>query len=174
MTVAYVDPSMDAAVTDTSKNLIFRNDTDHSIFIYTEVTKEVATVTVYGPKPAYRYELYSNTVSQDTVAVHTSYIDDTEGKHVFFVTDPPVLYKKGLAALTSDGYLIGYDWETNQEAVSTWLSHDKYESGTDIYWRGVHTIEEFQGVQGTASDVNDLAAAGNDLTAMFSANEVFP
>lgn len=155
MTVAYVDPSLDAAVSDTNgKNLIFRNDTDHSIFIYTEVTKEDACVTVYGNRPAYRYELYSNIISQDTVAVRTSYIDDVEGTHVYFVSDPPVLYKAGLAALSSDGYLIGYDWETNQEVTSTWLSHDEYESGTDIYWRGVHTLDE---------GLADFAADGGDL-----------
>lgn len=155
MTVAYVEPSLDAAVSDTSgKNLVFRNDTDHSIFIYTEVTKEYACVTVYGNKPAYRYELYSNIVSQDTVAVRTSYIDDVEGTHVYYVSDPPVLYKAGLAALSSDGYLIGYDWETNQEVTSTWLSHDEYESGTDIYWRGVHTMDE--GVADFSTDGDDL------------------
>lgn len=142
MTVSYVDPSLDAAVTDTNKNLIFRNDTDYAIRIFTEVTKEYASVTIYGKKPEYRYELYSNIVSQDTTAVRVAYIDDTEGKYCFYKDDPPVLYKKGLAALTSDGYLIGYDWETNVEVTSTWLSHDQYESGTDIYWRGVHSPNE--------------------------------
>lgn len=142
MTVSYVDPSLDAAVTDTSKNLVFRNDTQHPIYIYTEVTKEYACVTVYGNRPEYRYELYSNIVSQDTAAVKASYIDDTEGKYVYYTSDPPVLYKKGLAALTSDGYLIGYDWETNEEVTSLWLSHDIYDSGTDIYWRGVHSRNE--------------------------------
>lgn len=138
MTVAYVDPSLDAAVTDTSKNLVFRNDTDYAIYIYTEVTKEYACVTVYGNRPAYRYELYSTIVSQDSTAVNTAYIDDVEGKYVYYTTDRPVLYKKGLAALSSNGYLIGYDWETDQEVTSLWLSHDEYDSGTDIYWRGVH------------------------------------
>lgn len=143
MTVAYVDPSLDAAVADISgKNLIFRNDTDYAIRIYTEVTKETATVTIYGRKPEYRYELYSNIVSQDSTAVRVSYIDDTEGKHCYYTSDPPVLYKKGNAALISDGYLIAYDWDTNQEVFSTWLSHDQYDSGTDIYWRGVHSYDE--------------------------------
>lgn len=142
MTVSYVEPSLDAAVTDTNKNFVFRNDTDSAIYIYTEVTKEYACVTVYGQRPAYRYELYSNIVSQDSSAVRVSYIEDTEGTHVWYTTDTPVLYKKGLSALTSDGYLIGYDWETNEEVTSTWLSHDPYQSGTDIYWVGVHDPAE--------------------------------
>lgn len=143
MTVSYVEPSLDAAVTNTSsKNLVFRNDTENSIFIYTEVTKENATVTIRGKRPPYRYELYSNVVSQDTSAVRVSYIDDTEGRYCYFKTDPPVLYKKGRAACSSDSYLIAYDWETGEEVSSTWLSHDQYDSGTDIYWRGVHSPDE--------------------------------
>lgn len=143
LTVSYVEPSLDAAVTNTSsKNLVFRNDTENSIFIYTEVTKENAKVTIRGKRPAYRYELYSNVVSEDTAAVRVSYIDDTEGRYCYFKTDPPVLYKKGRAACKSDGYLIAYDWETGQEVSSTWLSHDEYASGTDIYWRGVHSADE--------------------------------
>jgi len=146
LTVSYVEPSLDAAVTNTSsKNLVFRNDTDSSIYIYTEVTKENATVTIRGKRPPYRYELYSNVVSQDTTAVRVSYIDDTEGRYCYFKTDPPVLYKKGRAACKSDGYLIAYDWETGQEISSTWLSHDEYGSGTDIYWKGVHSADEIAG-----------------------------
>lgn len=143
LTVSYVEPSLDAAVTNTSsKNLVFRNDTENSIFIYTEVTKENATVTIRGKRPPYRYELYSTVVSQDTAAVRVSYVDDTEGRYCYFKTDPPVLYKKGRAACKSNGYLIAYDWETGEEVSSTWLSHDEYDSGTDIYWRGVHSADE--------------------------------
>lgn len=151
MTVAYVDPSLDAAVTESSKNLVFRNDTEYAIYIYTEVTKEYACVKVYGQRPAYRYELYSTILSQDSTAVHTGYVKDTEGKYVYYTTDEPVLYKKGLSALTSDGYLIGYDWDTNEEVTSTWLSHDVYDSGTDIYWVGVHSPEQV--VDSTVTDI---------------------
>ena len=153
MTVSYVEPSLDAAVTDSNKNLVFRNDTDYAIYIYTEVTKEYACVTVYGQRPQYRYELYSNIISQDNAAVRVGYVEDTEGKHVWYTTDKPVLYKKGLAALSSDGYLIGYDWDTNVEVTSTWLSHDVYASGTDIYWVGVHSPD-----QNTDSASNDTIA----------------
>lgn len=155
MTVSYVDPSLDAAVTNTSsKNLVFRNDTENSIFIYTEVTKENATVTIRGKRPAYRYELYSNVVSEDTSAVRVSYIEDTEGRYCYYDTDPPVLYKKGRAACSSDGYLIAYDWDTGEEVSRTWISHDEYDSGTDIYWKGVHSIGESQSTSDLS--INDL------------------
>ena len=91
--------------------------------------------------------------------MRTSYIDDVEGKYVYYVSDPPVLYKAGLAALTSDGYLIGYDWETNQEVTSTWLSHDQYESGTDIYWRGVH----MPGEDAENNGIFNVTTSGNEV-----------
>ena len=65
MTVTYVQPSLDAAVVDGGKDLVFRNDTDSAIYIYTSVTKEWATLTIYGNKPEYRYELMSKIVRQD-------------------------------------------------------------------------------------------------------------
>lgn len=164
MTVAYVDPSLDAAVTETSKNLVFKNETANPIFIYTEVTKEEACVRIYGARPAYRYELLSVIESQDTTAVRTAFVDDTEGKHVYYTTDAPKLYRKGRAACTSNGYLIAYDWETGEEVSRKWLSHDQYESGTDIYWRGVHTAGEESGL--TSAAATDAANASGDLAAL--------
>lgn len=162
MTVSYVEPSLDAAVTNTgSKNLVFRNDTENSIFIYTEVTKENASVIIRGKRPPYRYELYSNVVSQDTTAVRVSYIADTEGRYCYFKTDPPVLYKKGRATCSSDSYLIAYDWETGEEVSSTWLSHDQYDSGIDIYWRGIHSPDEVAAPSAvTANDLSGMDLAG--------------
>lgn len=149
MTVAYVDPSLDAAVTDTKKNLVFRNDTDNSIFIFTEVTQEYATVRIYGERPAYRYELESRIVSQDSNAIRVSYIDDKEGKYCYYENETK-LYKKGHSACTSEGWIVAYDWETGAEVSRKQLSLDIYESGTDIYWRGIHPLNEI-GVAGAAS-----------------------
>lgn len=144
MTVSYVDPSIDAAVTETgSKNLIFRNDTETPIRIYTEVTKEHALVRVYGMRPEYRYELESKIISQDSTAVKVSYIDDEEGKHCYYETETE-LYKKGIPACTSEGWIVAYDWDTGEEVSRTRMSYDVYESGTDIYWRGVHSVNEIQ------------------------------
>lgn len=142
MTVTYVQPSLDAAVLDGGKDLIFRNDTDSAIYIYTSVTKEWATVTIYGNKPEYRYELMSKIVRQDDECQYVDYIDDTEGKYVYYSTDTPVLYSTGHPALDSEGWLVAFDWETGDEMWREQLSFDKYESGTNIYWRGVHDIEE--------------------------------
>lgn len=162
MTVSYVDPSLDAAVVDGGKDLVFRNDTDSAIYIYTSVTKEWATVTIYGNKPEYRYELMSKIVRQDAECRYTDYIDDTEGKYVYYTTDTPVLYSTGHPALDSEGWLIAFDWETGDEVYREQLSFDKYESGTNIYWRGVHDIEAAAAV--TADATVDAAGAAMDVT----------
>ena len=143
MTVAYVDPSLDAAVTDTKKNLVFRNDTDNSIFIFTEVTTEYAAVRIYGERPAYRYELESKIVSQDNNAVRVSYIPDRDAKYCYYETETQ-LYKKGHSACTSEGWIVAYDWDTGEEVSRKQLSLDIYESGTDIYWRGIHSVNEVE------------------------------
>ena len=149
MTVAYVDPSLDAAVTDTMKNLVFRNDTANSIFIFTEVTQEYATVRIYGERPAYRYELESKIVSQDNNAVRVSYIPDKDGKYCYYENETK-LYKEGHSACTSEGWIVAYDWDTGAEVSRKQLSLDIYESGTDIYWRGIHSLNEI-GVADAAS-----------------------
>ena len=138
MTVSYVEPSLDAAVIDTGyKNFVFRNNTEHTIYIYTSVNKEYATVTIYGNRPAYRYQLYSEIVSQDSACQYTSYIPDTEGKHCYYTTET-ALHTQGHPACSSKGWLIAYDWDTGEEVSRKQLSYDVYESGTDIYWRGIH------------------------------------
>ncbi len=149
MTVAYVDPSIDAAVTDTNKDLRFRNDTAYPITLYTEVTKEYARVRVYGVRPAYRYELESSIVSKDSTAVRVSYIADSEGAHCYY-TDETALYKEGIPACVSDGWLVAYDWDTGEVVERKQLSHDEYESGYDIYWRGIHPRGDGSATDGTS------------------------
>ncbi len=138
MTVSYVEPSLDAAVTDTGlKNLVFQNNTAHTIYIYTSVTKEYATVTIYGNRPAYRYQLYSNIISQDSKCQYTAYKPDVDGKYCYYTSETKV-YTEGHPACTSEGWIIAYDWDTGEEAFRTKLSYDMYGSGTIIYWRGIH------------------------------------
>ena len=138
MTVSYVEPSLDAAVTDTSyKNFVFKNNSEHTIYIYTSVTKEYATVTIYGNRPAYRYQLYSNVLSQDTSCKYTSYKPDVDAKYCYYTTETK-LATQGHPACTSEGWLIAYDWDSGVEVSRKQLSYDSYGSGTDIYWRGIH------------------------------------
>ena len=138
MTVSYVEPSLDAAVTDTSyKNFVFKNNSEHTIYIYTSVDREYATVTIYGNRPAYRYQLYSNVLSQDTSCKYTSYKPDVDAKYCYYTTETK-LATQGHPACTSEGWLIAYDWDSGVEVSRKQLSYDSYGSGTDIYWRGIH------------------------------------
>ena len=137
MTVSYTEPSLDAAVSEERKDFVFQNNTDHAIYIYTHVDREFATVTIYGNRTDYRYELYSNITRQEAECRFTSYLPDEEGKHVYYTTETYV-HTAGHPALASEGWIISYDWETGDEVERHQLSFDIYESGTNIYWRGIH------------------------------------
>lgn len=142
MTVSYVEPSQDAAVEygTGNKNFVFRNDTDHAIYIYTHVDSENATVTIYGTRPKYHYELESVVISERK-SNRKRYEYDMDGKHVYYITDKPVLKKKGHGSCDSEGWLVAYDWDTKEEVSREQISHDTYEAGMNVYWRGVHDAE---------------------------------
>ena len=137
MTVSYVEPSQDAAVNYGKKDLVFRNDTGHAIYIYTNVTKELATVTIYGTRPEYFNRLES-VILREEPSDRTGYQDDEEGKYVYYITDPPVLYKEGHGSCESEGWIVSYDWDTKQEVSRVQVNHDLYSPGVNVYWRGVH------------------------------------
>lgn len=140
MTVSYVKPSQDAAVEygANGKDFIFRNDTDHAIYIYTEVTKETATVYIYGTPPEYRLVLQS-VITKEEPTTRKRYVKDTSGLHVYYTTDPPVLKEEGKGAIESQGWLVSYDWETGEEVSREQESFDSYYAGVSVYWKGVHS-----------------------------------
>lgn len=138
MTVSYVEPSQDAAVEYGGKNFIFRNDTEHTIYIYTEVTDELATVTIYGTRPEYHYRLESVLISEEA-STRVRYEDDVSGKYVYYTTDPPYLYKEGRGSCHSEGWVVAYDWETKEEVSRVQESNDSYRAGVNVYYRGVHS-----------------------------------
>ena len=139
MTVSYVEPSQDAAVEygDYGKDFVFRNDTDHAIYIYTEVTKETATVYIYGTPPEHRLVLESVIVKEEPTT-RKRYVQDTSGMHVYYTTDEPVLKEEGKGACQSQGWLVAYDWETGEEVWREQESFDSYYAGVNVYWKGVH------------------------------------
>ncbi|MBR6891524.1 MAG: VanW family protein, partial [Clostridia bacterium] len=139
MTVSYVEPSQDAAVEYMAggKNLVFRNDTEHAIYIYTNVDRENATVTIYGTRPKYHYELISVIVEQHK-SERVRYEYDYSGKYVYYVTDPPKLKTEGHGSCQSEGWVVAYDWDTKQEVSREQISYDAYVAGMNVYWKGVH------------------------------------
>ncbi len=137
MTVSYVDPSMDAAVAWNDKDLQFVNNTQYPIYIYTSVTKERATVTVYGHQPEYFYRLESVIVEENIPSTKVNYIQDTDGKFVQF-TDEMYLESEGKPGCTSEGWIVAYDWNTQQEVSRTQISRDNYRPGATVYYVGVN------------------------------------
>ena len=140
MTVSYVDPSQDAAVSYPDKDFVFRNDTEHPIYIYTNVSKELATVKIYGTRPEYHYVLES-VILREEKSDKTAYQDDVDGKFVYYTSDTPVLYKEGRGSCESEGWIVSYDWDTKEEVSRVQVNHDAYSAGLNIYWRGVHKAD---------------------------------
>ena len=138
MTVSYVQPSQDAAVEYITggKNFIFRNDTNYTYYIYTDVDKELATVTIYGTRPEYHYELESVIVSEQKTT-RKRYEYDTSGRYAWLTTDTK-LKEEGHGQVESEGWLVAYDWNTKQEVSREMINHDTYRPGISVYWRGVH------------------------------------
>lgn len=139
MTVSYVEPSQDAAVEYgvDGKDFIFRNDTEHAIYIYTDVDRENATVTIYGTRPEYHYVLES-VIIDESKSDRKRYEYDMSGKYVYYITDKPKLKTAGHGSCHSEGWVVAYDWDTKQEVSREQISYDVYVAGMNVYWRGVH------------------------------------
>lgn len=135
MTVSYVDPSLDAMVSWPKKDLKFKNDTQYPVYIYTSVTDDDATVTIYGHRPEYFYRLESIVTEENIASTKINYIPDTEGKYVTY-TDETRLESKGKSGCKSEGWIVAYDWETKQEVSRTQISRDNYSPGASVYYVG--------------------------------------
>ena len=139
MVVSYVDPSCDAAVFYGSKDLVFQNDTEYPIYIYTSVDKQLATVTIFGHKPEYFYHLESVIVEKGIESTRKVYVEDSSGNHVYYEDDAPVLATKGKDGCISEGWIVAYDWDTQLEVSRTQVSRDTYSPGASVYYKGVHS-----------------------------------
>ena len=137
MTVGYVDPSLDAAVTDTgSKDLVFRNDSDVPLYIYTTVTDTSATVRIYGEKPPYRYVFRSIVIEDDIQPTSERVEVDTSGEYATY-TDEKVLVTEGKTGMRSQLWRDSFDWETGAFIETVQISSDYYTPGRNIYYVGV-------------------------------------
>lgn len=136
MTVGYCQPSMDAAVTDTgSKDLVFRNDSEAPIYIYTSVSTTQAIVRIYGLRPAYRYEFRSVVLEDDIAPTEETVRVDTTGEYATY-TDEKVLVTEGKTGRRSELWRDSYDWETGELVDTLQISSDYYTPGKNIYYVG--------------------------------------
>ena len=142
MTVGYVPGSQDAAVNDSDKDMRFRNTTENTLYVfaYVDSNKELAVCKIFGQPidPTVYIDVESVITQSDIGGGGISYMDDTEGKRVWFVDDPPVLYKEGKKGMRSEAYRVYRDAATGEEIRREKLSSDYYMPEDDTYLRGVH------------------------------------
>ena len=137
MTVAYAEPSLDATVAWKSKDFVFKNNTGHTIYIYTNVTRETAEVRIYGNRTDYRIDFVSVITQKGLKPTQEELREDVTGQHAYY-TDEKVLLSQGKDGCVSQGWLVYYDWDTGEEVSREQISQDTYRPGTSIFYVGVH------------------------------------
>lgn len=143
MVVDYCQASMDAAVSeDAMQDFVFVNNTDYTIYIYTEVINKVeARVTVYGSLPEYRIELISTITQNNIKNPAINQVRDEEGIYCYYTTQT-MLMKEGKLGRRSTLTRVYYDRNTGAEVKRELLSDDYYSGERDTYYVGIHSINE--------------------------------
>lgn len=141
MTVGYVQPSQDAAVSDGDKNMRFKNNTESTLYIfaYVDRKKEEAVCKIFGQPvdPNTYIEIESVVLQTDISGKGISYVKDEEGSHAWY-TDEKVLKKEGKPGMRSEAYRVVRSIATGEEISREKLSADSYQPENDTYWVGVH------------------------------------
>jgi len=139
LVVSYCEASMDAAVSeDAMDDFVFVNNTEHTMYIYTEVVnKDRATVYVYSGKPEYRIELVSTITQEYIKNPAIEYEKDYSGEYAYY-TDQYVLKSEGKLGRKSMLERVYYDWNTGAEVKRETVSEDYYAGERDTYYVGVH------------------------------------
>lgn len=143
MTVAYIPPSLDATVSENGKDLVFTNNRDSAVFIFTTVDTEKAQVNIYGKPTEYRIELESEIIQDNIASTSIKKKKDTTGKHAYY-TDEKVLASEGKAGLKSRAFICYYDRNTGELAGDkrVELHTDYYFPSAPVYWVGIHERDE--------------------------------
>ena len=139
MVVAYCEASTDAAVSeDASQDLVFTNNTESTIYLYTNVNSEAATVMVYSRKPEYRIELVSTILTNNIKNPNIATVKDETGTYAWY-TDEYTLKSEGKLGRKSMLERVYYDWDTGLEVKRETMSDDYYLGERDTYYVGIHT-----------------------------------
>jgi vancomycin resistance protein YoaR len=139
MTVLYIDPSLDATVSDNGKDLVFTNNRDSAIYIFTAVDSEKARVDIYGKPTEYEIKLESEIIQNNIPSTTIKKKKDTSGKHAYY-TDDRVLATEGKPGKKSRAFICYYDWKTGELAGDkrVELHTDYYYPMPPVYWVGIH------------------------------------
>lgn len=139
MTVGYTKPSLDAAVNDgekgTAKDLVFTNNTDYPIYIFTSVDRERAYVSIFGMPSEYEIRVESEVLERGIKAKKVDYVQDKEAKYVYY-TDEQMIKEEGRDGMRSQAWR--YFIKDGEIVTQERLSIDYYQAQADEYWIGVH------------------------------------
>ena len=141
MTVSYIPPSLDATVSDNGKDLVFTNNRDSAIYIYTSVDSEKAQVNIYGQPAEYKIVLESEILQDNIASTTVKKKKDTSGKHAYY-TDDQVLVSEGKLGKKSRAFICYYDRKTGKLVERDELHTDYYYPSPPIYWIGTHERDE--------------------------------
>ena len=142
MLVSYIPPSLDATVSDTGKDLVFTNDRDSAIYIFTTVDSEKARVDIYGKPTQYKIVLESEIIQDNIQPTSVNKKKDTSGKHAYY-TDEMVLDTPGKPGKKSRALITNYDRQTGAMVGQPEELHvDYYFPLPPVYWVGIHERDE--------------------------------
>lgn len=146
MTVDYTEPSLDAAVWEGKKDLVFTNIKSTPIYIRTSVEGNYAVVRIYGKPLTHTVDGQEIPCSIKLESVVTKTFGNTKksssnvkydmtGKIATY-TDDYVIAKEGKKGVNSYGVKIYCD-ESGTEIDRENLAGDHYQAQTNNYWRGI-------------------------------------
>jgi len=142
MTVSYIRPSLDATVSGSGKDLVFTNNRDCPVYIFTTVDSEKARVDIYGKRPEYKIQPTSEILQKNIPPTSIRKKKDTSGKHAYY-TDETELESEGKTGLRSRALLYYYDWDTKEQVGEPEELHvDYYFPSPPVYWVGIHERTE--------------------------------
>ncbi len=140
MIVGYCEASTDAAVSeDASQDFVFANNTEYTYYIFVQVDRVMATVTIYGARPEYRIELEPTITQNNIKNTGIITVKDETGKYAYYTDDFTL---KSVGKLGRRSYLdrVYYDWTTGAEVKRETISNDLYQGERDTYYVGVHPV----------------------------------
>ncbi|MBR2571156.1 MAG: VanW family protein [Clostridia bacterium] len=140
MAVSYCKASLDAAVSDTGKDLEFTNNLAYPIYIYTACDSDAAYITIYGPPS--QYDIVVDSVKTGVIEPRGYRTEkDTSGKHAWYV-DELVLKSEGKNGGRSHAYRDYYDKTTGELVERQIFATDSYEPLKPTYYVGIHGLDE--------------------------------
>ncbi len=147
MRVGYTKPGLDASITDNGKDLVFTNNTGHTLYLSAGIMEtdkgRRAYVKVWGtPKdPNVKITLESETIK--TIPAKKEYVDDRNGQYVTY-TDEEKIKSEGKDGIKSKSYRVYTNAETGEEIKREIISQDTYSARNAVYWRGIQDrFEEY-------------------------------